>query len=56
MASFTGTSVYKVFTSNDRICSSFSSFICCSASLVLASLFTPSIFWNKGVRNLLSLL
>ena len=49
MASFTGTFVHKLFTSNDKVCSSFSSFICSSESLVLVSMFAPSFFWEKGV-------
>ena len=54
MASFTKTFVYEIFTSNDGIRSSFSSFICSKvsrASLVLVSMFAPSIFWKKGVRK-----
>ena len=55
MASFTGTLVHKLLTSNDKVCSSFKSFICSRvfrASLVLVYIFDPSIFWKKGVRNL----
>ena len=45
MASFTGTLVYRFYTSNERTFSSFSSFICSRvfrSSLVLVSMFVPS--------------